>query len=238
MTICLFCSTIGAENVFRDVKLFKKYCWKGLIQGIHPLISSTYPRIDQRQSDGHVWMIATFSYSTHVTQISNTSSITFPFRWLLNLHYSDVTWTSWYLKSTATPLFVEQFLQAYIKENIKAPRSLFCGESTGDRWIPLIYKGRQAIIWTNNGSSYRHLKCVTRPQWDKAAFGRINCAVTTPDMPITENNKIHNALMTSSNEKQFRVTGHLCGEFTGPRWISRTKASDAGLWCFLWSASE
>ena len=36
----------------------------------------------------------------------------------------------------------------------------------------------------------------------------------------------------------FRVTGHLCGEFTGPRWIPHTKASDADLWCFLWSASE
>ena len=34
--------------------------------------------------------------------------------------------------------------------------------------------------------------------------------------------------------KHFRVTGHLCGEFTGHRWISRTKASDAELWCFLW----
>ena len=39
--------------------------------------------------------------------------------------------------------------------------------------------------------------------------------------------------MTSSNGNIFRVTGHLCGEFTGPRWIPRTKASDAELWCFL-----
>ena len=38
--------------------------------------------------------------------------------------------------------------------------------------------------------------------------------------------------------KLFRVTGHLCGEFAGPRWIPRTKASDAELWCFLWSTSE
>ena len=38
--------------------------------------------------------------------------------------------------------------------------------------------------------------------------------------------------------KHFRVTGHLCGEFTGPRWITLTKASDADLWCLLWSASE
>ena len=45
-------------------------------------------------------------------------------------------------------------------------------------------------------------------------------------------------MMTSSNGNIFRVTGHLCGEFTGPRWISRTKASDAELSCFLWSAPE
>ena len=34
----------------------------------------------------------------------------------------------------------------------------------------------------------------------------------------------------------FRVTGPLCWEFTGDRWISRTKARNAELWCFLWSA--
>ena len=34
-------------------------------------------------------------------------------------------------------------------------------------------------------------------------------------------------MMTSSNGNIFRVTGHLCGEFTGPRWITRTNASDA-----------
>ena len=45
-------------------------------------------------------------------------------------------------------------------------------------------------------------------------------------------------MMTSPNGNIFRVTGHLCGEFTGPRWIPHTKASNAELWCFLWSASE
>ena len=44
-------------------------------------------------------------------------------------------------------------------------------------------------------------------------------------------------MMTSSNENIFRVTGPLCGEFTCPRWIPRTKASDAELWCFLWYTS-
>ena len=32
-------------------------------------------------------------------------------------------------------------------------------------------------------------------------------------------------MMTSSDGNIFHVTGHLCGEFTGPRWIPRTKAS-------------
>ena len=42
-------------------------------------------------------------------------------------------------------------------------------------------------------------------------------------------------IMTSLNGNIFRVTGHLCGEFTGHRWILLTKASDAELRCFLWS---
>ena len=46
------------------------------------------------------------------------------------------------------------------------------------------------------------------------------------------------SMTTSSNGNIFRVTGHLCGEFTGHRWISRTKASDAELWCVLLSAPE
>ena len=40
-------------------------------------------------------------------------------------------------------------------------------------------------------------------------------------------------MMTSPNGNIFRVTGHLCGEFTGHRWIPLTKSSDAELWCFL-----
>ena len=44
--------------------------------------------------------------------------------------------------------------------------------------------------------------------------------------------------MTSSNGSIFRVTGLLCGEFTGHRWIPHTKANDSELWCFLWSAPK
>ena len=45
-------------------------------------------------------------------------------------------------------------------------------------------------------------------------------------------------MMTSSNGNFLRVTGPLWGESTGHRWIPFTKASDAVLWCFLWSVSE
>ena len=41
--------------------------------------------------------------------------------------------------------------------------------------------------------------------------------------------------MTSS-WKHFRVTGPFSEEFNGHRWIPLAKASDAELWCFLWSA--
>ena len=45
-------------------------------------------------------------------------------------------------------------------------------------------------------------------------------------------------MMTSPNGSIFRVTGPLGREFTGHRWIPRTKASDVELWYFLWSAPE
>ena len=45
-------------------------------------------------------------------------------------------------------------------------------------------------------------------------------------------------MMTSSNGNIFRVTGSMCEELTGHRWIPIAKASDAELLCFLWSAPE
>ena len=44
--------------------------------------------------------------------------------------------------------------------------------------------------------------------------------------------------MTSSNGNIFRVTGLLCGKFTGHRWIPHRKADDVELECFLLSTSE
>ena len=55
---------------------------------------------------------------------------------------------------------------------------------------------------------------------------------------VTRYMAIQNFMMTSSNGNISRVTGPLCGEFTGYRWIPPKKASDAELWCFLLSAPE
>ena len=47
------------------------------------------------------------------------------------------------------------------------------------------------------------------------------------------------AMMASSNENIFHVTGPLWGQSTGHRWwIPLTKASDGELWCFLGTAPE
>ena len=45
-------------------------------------------------------------------------------------------------------------------------------------------------------------------------------------------------MMTSSNGNIFRVSGLLWGESTDHRMIPLTKASDAELWYFLWSAHK
>ena len=50
------------------------------------------------------------------------------------------------------------------------------------------------------------------------------------DIQIRANHFIHDDAI---KWKHFRVTGHLCGEFTGLRWIPRTKASDVELWFFF-----
>ena len=45
----------------------------------------------------------------------------------------------------------------------------------------------------------------------------------------------HYSMMTPSYGNIFSVTGPLWGEFIGHQWFPLTKASDAELWCFLWS---
>ena len=62
-----------------------------------------------------------------------------------------------------------------------------------------------------------------------------SCSSDQLQMSVKSSQRLDH-MMTSSSGNNFCVDGPLCGEFTGHQWIPLTKASDAELWCFLWSA--
>ena len=70
----------------------------------------------------------------------------------------------------------------------------------------------------------------------QSSFPILDCTFSRLDWQKSNTVRSVILMLTSSNENIFRVTGHFCGEFTGPPWIPRTKASDAELWCFHWCA--
>ena len=86
------------------------------------------------------------------------------------LHYSDVTWPSWRLKSPTTPQFAQLFAQTYTKENIKAPRywSLLGGFTCG---FPLqkASNTENASIWwrqhANRNPRLRRWRCGAISYW-------------------------------------------------------------------------
>ena len=56
----------------------------------------------------------------------------------VQIHYSDAIMRAMASQITDVSMFGQPFVQAQIKENIKAPRYLPLWEkSTSDRWIPL-----------------------------------------------------------------------------------------------------
>ena len=107
--------------------------------------------------------------------------------------------------------FADIFTCVFLNENVVISLK-FSPKFVPEVWINSIQALVQIMAWHRLGDKPlsepmmvclpTHI-CVTRPP----------CVKTVIPM------------MTSSNGNIFRVTGHLCGEFTGPR-------------CFLWSASE
>ena len=71
--------------------------------------------------------------------------------------------------------------------------------------------------------------------WDLICHGMINWVVTFSLQPCTVGAR--NYMMTSSNGNIFRVTGHLCGEFTGPhkgQWRGPLMFSLISVWINGW----
>ena len=94
----------------------------------------------------------------------------------------------------------------------------------------------------------QHLKCMqivkqSAVMWKWRNMFRISC-VFIAHMNLSEMKCFYAwpnfpwGMVTSYIGNIFRLTGPLCREFTGHQWIPRTKASDAELWCFLWSKAE
>ena len=81
----------------------------------------------------------------------------------VNLIILHITVTSekvrWRLKSSASRLFIQLFVQAQIKENIKAPRHWpLWEEFIGDRWIPRMkgqWRGKSFHLMKSSWSSPR-----------------------------------------------------------------------------------
>ena len=78
-----------------------------------------------------------------------------------------------------------------------------------------------------------HLKEIRKNQ-----INILNMYVCIHGMCRGDDQRYYHYMMTLSNGNIFRVIGPLWGRTTGHRWIPITKASDAELCCFLWSAPE
>ena len=92
---------------------------------------------------------------------------------------------------------------------------------------------RKYVIYHLQGKSI----CIIWNKWKWLLFGNMfeiyKIATSCIHLSLVAVMIVEFWMMTSSNGNIFRVTGHLCRESTGPRWIPHTKASDAELWCLL-----
>ena len=62
-------------------------------------------------------------------------------------------------------LFIQSFVQAQIKENIKAPhQGFFLGESTYDRWIPLTKGENVFFLWRHHARGRISITCTVYVQ--------------------------------------------------------------------------
>ena len=93
---------------------------------------------------------------------------------------------------------------------------------SNDFWRPCPYRDPALVVWV----AYTHF--LDGP----GVVGLIDLNGVDEHWLVYRYLGIGTLLMTSSNENLFRVTGPLCGEFTGHRWIPRTKGQWRGALMF------
>ena len=141
----------------------------------------------------------------------------------------------WRLKSPASRLFSQQFIQAQMTENMKAPRHWpLCGEFIGTDEFPAQRASNAEnvpIWWRHHGSKW---------VWDgypilQQSSGKAYINEAVKHLTTRHHPKSHDVVIDGNI---FGVTGPLWGESAGHRWIQFIKASGAGLSCFLWSVPK
>ena len=153
-------------------------------------------------------------------------------------HYIDVIMTT--MASQITSLAVvysSVYLDADQRKHQSSASLAFVWGIDRDRWIPHTkgqLRGKCFHLMTSSWITTAIQEAITVLQFFGAIY--IQCVFVMVKHLAVSDNIIY--MMTSSNGNIFRVTGPLCWEFTSRRWIPHTKASDAQLWCFLWSAPE
>ena len=114
-------------------------------------------------------------------------------------------------------------------KNIKAPRYWLSVRGI-HRWpVNSSHKGQRCGAWMFS------LICAWTNAWlnnRSAGELRHHRAHYDGTVMLTVGHWLITQVMTLSNWNIFCVTGHLYGEFNGPRWNLRTKASDAEFWFF------
>ena len=140
---------------------------------------------------------------------------------------------------TNTVLVLGHTYQLFVNGLYKRSSVLQNGYAAWDLQVTNLTKFNESFLWFRPpfwmASSGQQKRSEINDNLTNFAQNLCNFGVSmAPADPLTP----LGAMMTSSNGNIFRVTGPLSGEFTGHRWIPLTKASDAELWSFLWSAPQ
>ena len=162
-------------------------------------------------------------------------------------HYDDVIMSTIASQITSlTIVYSIVYSDAYQSKHQSSASLALWGEFTGDWWIPCTYgqlRGKCFHLitllcrfnryWHFNGSKLSMPTEGCHPESGDVAVLGILGFFGTFNLLFRKKNCSHSQvstnMMTSSNGSIFRVTGHLCWKFTGPRWIPRTKAIHAEL---------
>ena len=96
------------------------------------------------------------------------------------------------------------------------------------------------LQWNNNQNTklFIHENASENTVCEMAAILSWGRWVYIGNLWYSASQELYAYMMTSSNGNIFCVVGTLCGEFISHQWIPHAKASDAELWCFLWSVPD